>query len=67
MVKVRTSQINSRHRVDKMVTTILTLPDGTTYSEQELQDMLYNLIVKIIDAIITMLRRVYDAIISYYK
>lgn len=50
-----------------MVTTILTLPDGTTYSEQALQDMLYNLIVKIIDAIITMLRRVYDAIISYYK
>lgn len=67
MVKVRTSQINSRHRVTKVVTTILTLPDGTTYSEQELWDMLYNLMVKIIDAIITMLRRVYDAIISYYK
>lgn len=61
---LRQRQIKRLHKGDNMVTTRIILADGSVIEEQQIYEILYRAISVIMDAMIQIIVRIYDAIIS---
>lgn len=63
-ISLRQRLIKRLHKGDNMVTTRIILADGSVIEEQQIYEIFYRAISVIMDAIIQIIVRIYDAIIS---